>query len=135
MATDGDDERPVSQEVEDAFEPFVWNVFAMRQDVIEGTTFLIRAVDGAEPPDRAEVSAWLERFAEHGHRSDEFRMLGIPEDIGDETMSPEARRLHTALTSTLVLLLYGDDEARAMMLSVDEIVERIETPEVAGRWE
>jgi hypothetical protein len=129
-----DDEPEVTQEIEDAIEPMVWNLLAMRDDLIEGTDFYIRAVEGAEPPDRDDVVAWLERFAEHGHRSDEFRILGIPEDSG-ETISPQARRLHAALASSIALLLSSDEEARAVMFTVEELMERMQTPEVIGRWE
>ncbi len=130
-----DDEPEITQELEDAIEPAAWNLVAMRDDLIEGANFYIRAVAGAEPPDRREVIAWLERFAEHGQRSDELRILGIPEESGEEMISPEARRLHTALASSIALLLSSDEEARAMMFSVEELMDRMETPEVAGRWE
>lgn len=104
-----DDEPRVSPETEAAIEPAAWNLVAMRDDLIEGADFYVRAVAGIEPPDRREVVAWLERFAEHGHRSDEFRILGIPEESGEEMISPEARRLHTALASSIALLLSSDE--------------------------
>jgi hypothetical protein len=130
-----DNHPQVPQATEEAIEPAARNVVAMRDDLVEGANFYIRAVAGIEPPDRGDVVAWLERFAEHGHRSDEFRMLGLDESLGDEVLSPAARRLHTALASSMALLLSSDEQARETMLTVDELMERMETPEVIGRWE
>ena len=89
------DDRPpdVSPDLLEAIEPAAQNVVAMRDDLIEGANFYIRVIAGIELPDPREVREWLERLSLHGHRSDEFRILGIPEELGDEVLSPAARRL------------------------------------------
>jgi len=130
-----DEDPQVPRETDEAIEPAARNVVAMRDDLVEGANFYIRAIAGIEPPDHGDVVAWLERFAEHGHRSDEYRILGIPEELGDPVLPPEARRLHTVLASSMALLLSSDEEARETMLSVEELMERMEAPEVIGRWE
>jgi hypothetical protein len=132
---DDDAEPQVSPEVETALDDAARNFLAIRDDLVQGANFYVRAIAGVDPPDRDQVVAWLERFAEHGHLLDEFRILGIPEQSGEPMISATARQLHTALEASLVLLLSSDEDARAAMLTVDELMERMETPEVIGRWD
>jgi len=120
---------------DETIERSVWNLYDMRDDLVEGGNYYIRAIGSIDAPERREVVEWLERFAEHGAASDEFLMEGIGVDAGDSVITLEARSLHTALAASLALFLSPDEEARAMMLTVEEFMERMETPEVIGRWE
>lgn len=80
---------------------------------------------------RAAARSWLERLAAVRRQAE---VLGL-DSLGDDFLTDSASALFDALEDSFLLAVSGNAEDRSKVLTVGEVVDRVEALAVEGTWD